>query len=402
MGNVITGISHQHTGQTAFTNVEVQGNDIYVAGRYDLDSGSFIYRVNQAFLKSSHLNVQLCKGDSVFFGNSWIKQSGLYFDTLTNHFGMDSMVALNLSVLTNETFLDYKTCSPDSIVVDGKKYFRTTLDTLKYLGINGCDSTVFLEIRIIRSWNIVDSIPLCYGKSVQIGKWTVWSPGIVRDSTISTSGCDSIYTGYVYYKNTDTFELKRCSTDTLFFANDTITKTGVYSYIIKQSNGCDSVYQIAVNSFPWINRSISVSLDTFYADKKFNQFQWYRNGLLISGATGSEFLALKSGFYKYSALDSNGCVDTSNVVWHTPVGLAQLKDRIELYPNPAQDYVVIRGVEGIKMVILYNSLGQIALNQEVLGDRNLILRTENLNPGAYWISLISEENETLRKTLILE
>jgi len=46
----------------------------------------------------TELASSLCAGDSIFFGNNYIKESGVFTDSLMNHIGCDSIVVLTLSV----------------------------------------------------------------------------------------------------------------------------------------------------------------------------------------------------------------------------------------------------------------------------------------------------------------
>jgi PKD repeat protein len=59
---------------------------------------------------------------------------------------------------------------------------------------------------------------------------------------------------------------------------------------------------------PGWSHPIGVSADTF------QNYQWYLNGLLISGANAATYQATQSGEYRLVASDSNGCSGTSNVV----------------------------------------------------------------------------------------
>jgi len=50
-------------------------------------------------------SADLCAGDSMAFGNRWLKNSGTYDDSLVSVFGCDSVVRLKLSVLPADTMI---------------------------------------------------------------------------------------------------------------------------------------------------------------------------------------------------------------------------------------------------------------------------------------------------------
>ncbi len=91
----------------------------------------------------------ICLGDTVFFGGEPHYQAGTYSDTLVNNCGLDSIVFLDLTVnYVGSTLINQTICEGDSILF-GNSYLSNSgayFDTLSNL--NGCDSTVVLSLTI--------------------------------------------------------------------------------------------------------------------------------------------------------------------------------------------------------------------------------------------------------------
>lgn len=71
-----------------------------------------------------------------------------------------------------------------------------------------------------------------------------------------------------------------------------------------------------------------------------------------------------------------------------------------MYPNPATNTLNINSVSDIKEVKIYNTLGQLVMNQSI-NSNSLVLPVENLSKGIYIIA-VQIQNEVIRKQFIKE
>ena len=71
---------------------------------------------------------------------------------------------------------------------------------------------------------------------------------------------------------------------------------------------------------------------------------------------------------------------------------------IEIYPNPAKDWISIKGINSMDFVInIYNSNGKLVLSQKGIHSSNLFnMNVTNLNSGAYLIEIVENDNLVLR------
>ncbi|MEO6037124.1 MAG: hypothetical protein ABIQ93_01845, partial [Saprospiraceae bacterium] len=98
------------------------------------------------------LSVQatICNGEGYLFGGDSLHTEGIYVDSLLAGGGCDSIVTLTLTVLpVKETTTVATICSGGSYQFNGQAYTQSGLYPVKLIGVNGCDSTVTLNLIVL-------------------------------------------------------------------------------------------------------------------------------------------------------------------------------------------------------------------------------------------------------------
>lgn len=113
-------------------------------------------------------------------------------------------------------------------------------------------------------------------------------------------------------------------------------QAGNYYVTVTDAGNCTaSSSALPIATFPLPPVSVTVKGDTLTS---FNavSYQWYFNGVLIEGATSSQYVATQNGSYVLVITDVNGCAASSNgiSIIRTGVGTIVEKDFI-VYPNPS-------------------------------------------------------------------
>ncbi len=70
----------------------------------------------------------------------------------------------------------------------------------------------------------------------------------------------------------------------------------------------------------------------------------------------------------------------------------------EIYPNPSQDKLFIKGLDAIKSVTIYDISGRLINEVSLIGTRNNIeISTEKLGQGAYFVKVKTDVGEFVKK-----
>lgn len=112
-------------------------------------------------------------------------------------------------------------------------------------------------------------------------------------------------------------------------------QAGNYYVTVTDAGGCTATSNhLSISVYQQPPVSISVNGDSLVAYNSLT-YQWYRNGVLIPGATNAVYVPTQSGSYTVVVGDANGCTAQSLPVVMTVTGIAQLsKDNMTVYPNP--------------------------------------------------------------------
>ena len=143
----------------------------------------------------TNLTDTICQGDTLFVGAASYTGPGMYSDTLNSFFGCDSIVNLTLTVLPlDTTFLVETLCPGETYVVGNSTYSATGAYTNVFQNVNGCDSTVYLDLTVLMPMDTLLMDTICRGDSVVVNGITYMDTGIYMDTLTSFFNCDSIVT----------------------------------------------------------------------------------------------------------------------------------------------------------------------------------------------------------------
>lgn len=221
--------------------------------------------VSQLF---TDLEVAICEGEIYSFDGNMLSTTGDYEATFTSIAGCDSIVSLALTVFEEkETQLTVRLCEGETYSVGDSIYsisgsYENVLQT-----VENCDSLVRLELTIIspQENNIVAEI--CAGESYVIGSESYTISGDYSQVLTSQDGCDSVVNLSLSVNTLPeislTGETELCAgestdlaTSALFpnyawstgesTANITVTTSGLYTLSVTDDRGCQGTASLAV------------------------------------------------------------------------------------------------------------------------------------------------------------
>jgi gliding motility-associated-like protein len=214
--------------------------------------------------------------------------TGIYFDTMLNAVGCDSIVALDLTIhYSTSSLVNQTACDSFSWPQTGLTYFVSGTYSDTVLNSNGCDSVVFLNLLVYPTitpiigavQNMCENDPVFNISSSPVGG--VWSgPGVSPtgsfDPTVSGVGVHTIvYTAAGQCANSDTVTIE------------------VFEVPLVDDRISDDECDEGKGS---IELTISGGIPPY-------SYLW------SNGKTSKDNLRLKEGTYSLTVTDSNGCIE---------------------------------------------------------------------------------------------
>ena len=204
----------------------------------------------------------ICQGDSLLVGGAFQTTSGIYFDTLSTSTGCDSVIETNLTVVpVTIDSLTVTICEGDSLFVGGgsQTIAGVYYDTLTNIG--GCDSIIVTTLNVDSLLTGQASATLCFGDTLNWNGQVITISGTYTD-TISTGGCDSIVT-YLVTVDSGSVEfdsINICAGDSVFVGGAFQTISGTYFDSLSNINGCDSIIVTTLQVDSVLSSTASVSI----------------------------------------------------------------------------------------------------------------------------------------------
>jgi hypothetical protein len=284
---------------------------------------------------TSTLIQSICQGTTYAFNGYSLSTAGMYYDTLTNLNGCDSLVILTLTILPVDSSASTQTiCFGTTYTFDGTTLSApgTYYDTAT--SANGCDSIVILHLTVSPAITSTLTTTICSGASYA-GHSTA---GTYTDHYTAANGCDSARTLHLSLLTASNSSISNsiCAGSSYSFNGTNLTAAGTYIDTLLSSGGCDSIIQtltLTVNALPLptVSRT-NVTLTT----QTESNYQWFMNGQPISGATSQDLAVTQNGSYAVYVTDANGCTDTSAAFSVIGLGIGDITASygVKLYPNP--------------------------------------------------------------------
>ncbi|NOT36931.1 MAG: T9SS type B sorting domain-containing protein [Saprospiraceae bacterium] len=262
---------------TSFKSEICEGDTVSIAGKNYLKAGSFRDTLKTAlgcdsileisieqFKKfNDNLNFTICQGDSLLFDGIYIKDQNSYnFNYFTDK-GCDSIVTVNLQLLSKDTTdSEFKICEGSFVEIDNNKYDKPGDYSLLFKNRNNCDS--LLRFRIIHQPVFSSNLnrTICSGDFVEVGQKRYVAQGKYIDTLRTFNNCDSIVVLdlIVNPNNIVNIDTALCEGESFRMLGVDYDKTGSYTVKALNSYSCDSIITLNLNVRPVqsqiINRTI--------------------------------------------------------------------------------------------------------------------------------------------------
>lgn len=191
---------------------------------------------------------QICTGESYTIGNESFDATGMYQILLTTQNGCDSIVNLDLTV-TEEitpTFLNKAICEGETYTIGSSTYSTTGVYQEELQSVSGCDSIVHLDLTVLTIPQSNIAVSLCSGESYAIGNESFSTTGIYERTLSAANGCDSLVRLDLEVAEEIRTNLTEniCSGNSITIGVETFSTTGFYEIPISRPNSCDSIVML--------------------------------------------------------------------------------------------------------------------------------------------------------------
>ncbi|MFK8055414.1 MAG: T9SS type B sorting domain-containing protein [Saprospiraceae bacterium] len=190
---------------------------------------------------------EICDGQSFPFGGNTFNTAGSFPVVFTSVDGCDSTVTLDLTVFPNsQTALTQVICPGQSVMLGPNTYSTTGTFTEVFTNANGCDSTVTLNLTVQPSINVTENQTICDGQSFPFDGQVLTTGGTYSGTFTSVGGCDSIVTLNLTVAPNPIVNLVEiiCDGDDFIVGPQTFTTTGTYTVLLTSAAGCDSTVNL--------------------------------------------------------------------------------------------------------------------------------------------------------------
>lgn len=263
-------------------------------------------------------------------------------------------------------------------------------DTL--VNANGCDSIVKLDLTIIPSTSATLNIFTCDSSYQSPSGSHFWNTsGMYTDTIPNVQGCDSILSINlnVGQDSYDTVNVYGCPNYLSPSGNHMWSTNGTYLDTIPNSSGCDSLITINLTTIN-LDTTISITANSLTSNETNSNYQWFECGTnqIIFGATGQTYIPQSGGSY-YVVLNSNDCIDTSSCKYFEPLGIDEYNlINFRIYPNPFADEINISSDLNLDFKIkIHSLLGQEIFSKNYFQTNKANIKLQKYADGVYFLSV---------------
>jgi alpha-tubulin suppressor-like RCC1 family protein len=246
----------------------------------------------------TNLFVSICSGTSYLFNGNTLTTSGVYTQNLFSINGCDSTIFLNLTVNTPSTGADtIGACDSYTWPLNGTTY--TSSGTYTHVGTNasGCPLTTTLNLTINNSTTATVSVTACDSYTWALNGTTYTNSGNYTHVGTNASGCTLTTTLNLTINNSSTATVTESACDSYTWAlnGTTYTSSGNYTHIGTNASGCTLTTTLNLT----INNSSTATVTESACDSYT---------LALNGTTYTN-----SGTYTHVGTNASGCPLTTTL-----------------------------------------------------------------------------------------
>jgi hypothetical protein len=325
-----------------------------------------------------------------------VTKSGVYLDTLTSYLGCDSFCWADITIhQATQSKQSMATCKPVQNPTKTKWFTKAGVyyDTL--VNYHGCDSIIETTVTWQTTYASINR-KACYSYTGPSGRHTWTTSGTYLDTLLNKAKCDSVITVNltILESSTGQVDLEGCRyVRSPYNTKVVYSKSGTYTDTLVNAAGCDSIVTLIVKVNN-VNTTVTQNGLELTAQSS-GTLQWLNCGLLykpVAGETSALFAPTVDGNYAVDVIEGN-CRDTSTCFTIKGVGVdAVLAYTVKVYPQPSEGVLYLESDRLLHQVTLrlYDAQGRLV---QQASQENMSQRAWNLTAvsGVYTLEIEASE-----------
>ncbi len=323
----------------------------------------------------------ICEGDSYVFGTQNLTTTGVYEETFTSIEGCDSLVTLQLTVYAaHMPPIVQQACTSYFWAQTGETYFASGLYSDTLTNSYGCDSILTLDLTIGQHTSSSVQAEACESYTWSLTGETYTVSGLYNDTIPNTSGCDSVITLdlTILEPSASTSSVSACSAYQWLQTGITYTASGLYYDTIPNAAGCDSVVTLDLSiTQPTTSTVTAAACESYY---------WEQTGLTYAfSGSYHDTIPNAAGCDSIITLDLTITQPTSSIVTATACGSYYWEQTGQTYSFSGFYYDTIPNAAGCDSIVLLTLIINEVPQGTVTHDGNGTLTVNTSGEVAGWI-----------------
>ena len=342
---------------------------------------------------------EFCEGNAIMFAGEYRTETGTYLNPLKNISGCDSLIYLDLTVFPNspEQFISDTICSDGVYHLDSLIYNKTGIYEAWLRNTHGCDSIINLDLTVLTKLGVdVDHVPTVCADAEKL---TV-------NFDVFHGAFDSLAVRFIGGKHelrdTMIYDASLAYVDIPYPASvQPDHYTAQVEFYQHQSCGnqiftlpFDINYRSSIIVQRW-NDVLGIQNSTYNGGYEFLSYQWYKDDMPIEGETGP-YLYVEGGLEIGAQYSAQVMRNDSVMLYICPVTTVDMSGDENIPTLLFGGQQIPRKCSGVARWI--SNTGNVMAEQYFTKESGILVPA--LNSGYYMLSVTDAEQNIVKKVLI--